>query len=112
MSIDSVFNYTIWTRDGLSGNNADAYYDNQGFTLNSHEGVTEGTCTSPYFSITPGESYKIDIDIEGNNWDVYIFFCDAQGNWINFSDNTNRFSSSGTGNSSRIFTAPAGSVKA
>lgn len=112
VSIDSVFNYTIWTRDGLIGSNADAYYNNQGFTLKSHEGVTEGTCTSPYFSITPGESYKIDIDIEGNNWDVYIFFCDAQGNWINFSDSTNRFSSSGTGNSSRIFTAPAGSVKA
>ena len=112
VSIDSVFNYTIWTRDGLSGNNADAYYNNQGFTLKSYEGVAEGTCTSPYFSITPGESYKIDIDIEGNNWDIYIFFCDAQGNWINFSDSTNRFSSSGTGNSSRIFTAPAGSVKA
>ncbi|MBQ2827877.1 MAG: InlB B-repeat-containing protein, partial [Clostridia bacterium] len=80
-----------------------------GFTLTSNSGVGEGTSASPYFPVTPGKQYKIDIDFAGDNWDVYIFFCDANGNWIDFADGTNRYSSNGsTGvdKDNAVFTAP------
>ena len=113
VTYDSIFSLLSWRKHGISGSNA-AVSDisNTGFTLTSNAGAAEGTASSHYFAVEPGKSYKIDIDITGDNWDVYIFFCDASGNWIDFADSTNRFSSNGGGVPSRIFTAPAGTVKA
>lgn len=113
VTYDSIFSLLSWRKHGISGSNA-AVSDisNTGFTLTSNAGVAEGTASSHYFPVEAGKAYKIDIDITGDNWDVYIFFCDNDGNWIDFADSKNRFSSNGGGVPSRIFTAPAGTVKA
>lgn len=81
-----------------------------GFTLTSDDGAGEATSSSPYFAVEPGKSYKIDIDFVGDNWDVYIFFCDVDGNWVDFADGpTNRYSangSTGIDKDNAVFTAP------
>lgn len=107
VTYDTVFSFQKWKDNGIQGSNGViSNITDIGFTLTSNNGVSEAIASSPYFSVDFGKSYKIDIDISGNNWDVYIFFCDASGNWIDFNDSTNRFSSSGAGVPSRIFTAP------
>lgn len=107
VTYDSIFSFAKWKDTGITaGNGAVSDITNIGFTLTSNAGVSEATCSSHYFPVEYGKSYKIDIDIVGNNWDVYIFFCDKDGNWIDFADSTNRFSSNGSGVSSRVFTAP------
>lgn len=89
-----------------------------GFTVKSDEGVGEATCSSAYFAIEAGHNYVVELDIKGDNWDVYIFFCDANGNWVDFSDATNHFShgynvtNNGIHYTSTVFTAPAGATKA
>lgn len=77
-----------------------------GFTLTStNPNGGEGTFTSPFFPVEPGKDYKIDIEITGSPWDVYIFFCDENGSWIDFVDGeTNRYSNSTTWDT--VFTAP------
>jgi hypothetical protein len=67
-----------------------------GFTFKSNIGVGEACVSSPFFPVSPGKKYKIDIDfINSDNWDVYIFFCNSSGEWIDFSDITNKYSSDG-----------------
>ena len=89
-----------------------------GFTVKSDEGVGEATCSSAYFAIEAGHNYVVELDIKGTGWDVYIFFCDANGNWVEFSDATNHFShgynvtNNGIHYTSTVFTAPAGATKA
>lgn len=108
---DNLIDFSEW--DLTNANNATIIpVGDTGFALTSNDGVGEGTTSSPYFPVTPGKSYYVDIDIMGSNWDVYFFFCDANGSWVDFSDSTNRFSANGSGVTSRTFTAPAGSVKA
>ncbi len=102
---DTILDFDDWNTQTASNATFSNVTEN-GFTLTSNEGVGEGTSSSPYFAVEPGKSYKIDIDITGNNWDVYIFFCDANGNWIDFNDGTNRYASNGHGPADRIFTAP------
>ncbi len=107
VTYDSIFSFAKWKDTGIkAGNGMVSDITNIGFTLTSNAGVGEATCSSHYFPVEYGKSYKIDIDIVGNNWDVYIFFCDKDGNWVDFADSTNRFSSNGSGVSSRVFTAP------
>ncbi len=108
---DNLVDFSAWNTSSAS----DATISNvtsNGFTLTSNEGVGEGTSSSPFFPVEPGKQYKIDIDFSGDNWDVYIFFCDANGNWIDFSDGTNRYSSNGSTGISKdnaVFTAPSDS---
>ncbi len=112
---DTILDFSEWNTT-TAGNATFSNVADNGFTLTStatminDKGETvptgEGTSSSPYFAVEPGESYKIDIDITGNNWDVYIFFCNANGEWVDFQDSTNRYSSSGHGPADRIFTAP------
>lgn len=107
VTYDSIFSFAKWKDTGITaGNGAVSDITNIGFALTSNAGVSEATCSSHYFPVEYGKSYKIDIDIVGTNWDVYIFFCDKDGNWIDFADSSNRFSSNGGGVSSRVFTAP------
>ena len=91
-----------------------------GFTLTSNDGVGEGTSVSPLFPVTAGKNYIADIDIEGDGWDVYIFFYDdtmVSGTGLEFADDASRrYSSNGTGNfdenENAVFTAPTGATKA
>ncbi|MBQ3128240.1 MAG: InlB B-repeat-containing protein [Clostridia bacterium] len=104
MTFDNLIDFDAWNKTSSKGVVSDI--TETGFTLTSNDGVGEATSTSPFFAVEPGKQYKIDIDITGTNWDVYIFFCNANGAWVNFADSTNRYSSNGSGVSSRIFTAP------
>ena len=116
---DNLINVSKWDTS-TAGSGVISNVGNGGFTLTSDNGAGEATSTSPYFPVTAGEKYVVDIDIEGNNWDVYIFFYDADtqsGLGIDFADGPDRrFSSSGVGNfdenGNAVFTAPAGAVKA
>lgn len=106
ITYDSIFSFKKWKAKGISGNSATvSAITDTGFILTSANDAGEGTATSPYFPVEPGKSYTIDIDIDGDNWDIYVFFCDANGNWIDFADGpTNRFSyNTDWGNT---FTAP------
>ncbi len=103
VTFDNLIDLSQWKK--LTPSNASAAFTDTAITLTSNNGVGEGTFTSPYFEVAPGKEYKIDMDITGDNWDVYIFFCDANGNWVDFTDSGNRFASSGH-NPDRVFTAP------
>jgi len=109
---DNLVDFKTWST--MSASNAVvSNVGDGGFTLTSNEGVSEGTFTSPFFAVEPGKSYQIDIDFTGDNWDVYIFFCDANGAWIDFADGpTNRYSSNGSTGvpaDNAVFSAPANS---
>lgn len=113
VTFDNLIDMIAWEK--LTAGNAEATdFTGDGFTLTSNNGAGEGTFESPEFAVTADKQYKIDIDAEGGSWDVYIFFRNETtgGTGINFSDGTNRFSSNGGGNQTRIFTAPAGATKA
>ncbi|MBR3767512.1 MAG: InlB B-repeat-containing protein [Clostridia bacterium] len=115
VTYDSILNFQKWKDNGISGSNAVvSNITNIGFTITSNDGVSEGTASSPFFEVEAGKSYKIDIDIDGDGWDVYIFFHSdtSTGLGLEFTDGGNRFSSNGGGVLSRIFTAPEGSTRA
>ena len=117
VTFDNLIDISKWStsvNNGVLENVTDT-----GFTVMSNAGVGEATCSSDYFAIEAGHKYVVEADIKGDGWDVYIFFCDANGNWVEFSDSGNRFASYGlnvTKNgihcTSIEFTAPAGAVKA
>ena len=104
VTFDNLIDMASWNTSSAS-NATISNVTNNGFTLTSNSGVGEGTSTSHYFPVEPGKSYRIDIDVEGSAWDVYIFFCDANGSWIDFVDGqSNRYSNNTTWDS--VFTAP------
>ena len=115
VTFDNLVDISKWpttvVNDGTSTNVTDT-----GFTVMSNAGVAEALCYSGYFTIDVGQTYVIEADIKGDNWDVFLFFCDINGNWVSI----NSFSSSGA-NVSKVdgihytsveFVAPAGAVKA
>ncbi len=113
VTFDSIFNFNKWKTNGITaGNGTISDITDTGFTLTSNSGVNEGTASSPYFPVEYGKSYKIDIDITtltptgGSDWDIYIFFCDEDGNWIDFVDGVSNRYSEDFNNTERIFTAP------
>ena len=110
---DTILDFSKWNTTTASNGKISNVTAN-GFTLTSNEGAGEGTSESPEFPVTAGKQYYIDIDFEGDNWDVYIFFRSdtVGGTGIGFTDAGNRFSSSGAGNQTRVFTAPADATKA
>ena len=106
---DNLVDFSEW--DKTSASNATiSNVTNGGFTLTSNDGAGEGTSSSPFFPVTPGKQYRIDIDYEGTAWDVYIFFCDTNGTWVDFADGpTNRVSygaTTGVPVENAVFTAP------
>ncbi len=106
---DNLIDLKEWK--GLSPGNATVSdFTDTGFTLTSNEGVGEGTYSSPFFPVEPGKSYRIDIDYEGTAWDVYIFFCNEAGGWVDFADGaSNRVSygaTTGVPVDNAVFTAP------
>ncbi|MBQ8762675.1 MAG: InlB B-repeat-containing protein [Clostridia bacterium] len=112
VTFDNLINFNAWNK--IAGNGVVSGITDTGFTITTNSGSGESTSESPEFPVTEGKQYIIDIDFVGDGWDVYIFFRNATqgGTGIDFSDSTNRFSSNGSGNTSQIFTAPAGATKA
>lgn len=106
VTFDNLVDMMAWQNsDAFNGNANITDVTNTGFSVTNEAGGAEKTAESTYFEVTPGKQYKVDIDITGDNWDVYVFFCDSNGNWVDFSDGANRYSYGG-GNVSQIFTAP------
>ena len=107
VTFDNLIDFNAWNKTSNNGVVSDI--TSTGFTLTSNDGVGEATSSSPYFAVEPGKSYKIDIDITGDAWDVYIFFCNENGSWVDFVDGPNgRYSSavfSGM-HTDHVFTAP------
>ncbi len=104
VTFDNLVDLEAWKKL-TPGNATVSDVTDNGFTLTSKDGVGEGTFSSPFFPVEPGKSYTIDLDTSAGAWDVYIFFCDANGGWIDFADGpTNRFSNSTNWGST--FTAP------
>lgn len=101
---DTILDFSEWGAvDG--GTASRATYSNvtdNGFTLTSNADAGEGCAYSPFFEVTPGVEYTVDVDIDGTNWDVYIFFCNENGSWVEFDDTANHYSA-GT---FKTFTAP------
>ena len=116
---DSLLDVSKWNTSSAN-NGVISNVGNGGFTLTSNDGVGEATSVSPLFPVTAGKNYVVDMEFEGTNWDVYIFFYDANtssGTGLEFVDGaTRRFSSSGVGNfdenGNAVFTAPTGAVRA
>ncbi len=116
VTFDNLVDISAWPK--TSGNGDVINVTDTGFTVIAN-GTGEATCPSAYFPITAGEKYVVEADIKGTNWDIYVFFCDDAGNWVEFDDGTNRFSSNGKNvaetNGIHVksieFTAPAGATK-
>ncbi len=108
VTFDNLVDFKAWNK--AAGNGTVSDVTDTGFTITSDADAGEATSSSPFFAVEPGKSYKIDIDFEGDGWDVYIFFCDADGNWIDFADGaSNRYSSNnstGIDKDNAVFTAP------
>ncbi len=107
VTFDNLIDFSAWNKSvGDANKGTITNITSTGFTLTCSGTNGELTSSSPFFTVEPGKEYKVDMDITGDNWDVYVFFCDANGAWIDFNDGTNRFSSNGGGNQTRVFTAP------
>ena len=105
ITFDNLIDIKAWLK--LTPSNAKvSNVTDTGFTLTStNSDGGEGTFTSPFFTVEPGKDYKIDIEMTGAPWDVYIFFCDENGNWVDFVDGeSNRYSNTTTWDT--VFTAP------
>ena len=107
VTFDNLIDFSAWNKVAGDGTVSDV--TDTGMTITSNNGAGEATSSSPYFPVEPGKQYKINTDITGTAWDVYIFFCDANGNWIDFQDGpTGRFSSAAFAgmHTDHVFTAP------
>ncbi len=117
VTFDNLVDISAWPKSASNGTVTNI--TDTGFTVICNDDAGEGTCSSAYFPITAGHKYVIEADIKGNGWDVYVFFCDDNGNWVDFDDGKNRFASDGKNVAefngihvkSNEFTAPAGATK-
>lgn len=120
VTFDNMVDISAWSESAGNGTIVAETRTDTGFTVKSDDGVSESTCSSSHFAIEAGHTYVVEADIKGGPWDVYVFFCNDAGTWVDFADGpSNRFSSNGTGNNFKVdgikysaeFTAPAGSTK-
>ena len=110
---DNLLDFHAWNTKTAS-NGVISNVTDTGFTLTCNDGAGEGTSTSPYFPVEVGKQYRVDADIIGDAWDIYIFFYDdntQSGLGIDFEDGPARRYSSGS-NWEPVFTAPAGATRA
>ena len=84
ITFDNLIDFDAWNK--VAGNGTVSDVTDTGFTITSNSGVGESTSASPYFAIEPGKKYVIQMDIIGDNWDVYFFFCNENGGWVDFVD--------------------------
>ncbi len=113
VTFDNLIDFKAWNKS--AGNGTVSNVTDTGFTITCNSGAGEATSTSPIFPVTAGKNYKIEADITGNAWDIYIFFYDSNtssGTGIDFTDSGNRYAANGGGNKTQIFTAPAGATRA
>lgn len=116
VTFDNLIDISAWTK---SANNVQVKdVTDTGFTVVA-DGTGEATSESDYFVVQAGNRYVVEADIKGDNWDIYFFFCDANGNWVGFTDAGSRLASGGYNQTtdgihvtSIEFTAPEGAVKA
>ncbi len=107
VTFDNIVDMNAWQNSAAFKGNANvSEVTNTGFSVSNTANGSEKTVESTYFAVEPGKQYKVDIDITGDSWDVYFFFCNTNGDWIDFTDSGNRYSYGGGGNASQIFTAP------
>ncbi len=114
LTFDNLIDFAEW-KTLTPGNAKASDWTDTGFTLTSNSGAGEGTFSSPFFPVEPGKQYKVSFDYEEStigtgDWDVYIFFCNESGGWVDFKDGpTNRYSSNGSTGvdpDNAVFTAP------
>jgi len=113
VTFDNLIDFRAWNKS--AGNGTVSNVTDTGFTITCNTGAGEATSTSPIFPVTAGKQYKIEADVTGNAWDIYIFFYDSKtssGTGIDFTDSGNRYAANGGGNATQIFTAPAGATRA
>lgn len=84
VTFDNLIDFNAWNK--VAGNGTVSDVTDTGFTITSDSGVGESTSASPYFTIEPGKKYVIQMDIIGDNWDVYFFFCNENDGWVDFVD--------------------------
>ncbi len=115
VTFDNILDISAWPK--TSGNGEVVNVTDTGFTVIAN-GNGEATCSSAYFPVEVGHKYVVEADIKGNAWDIYFFFCDANGNWVGFSDSGSRLAAGHNQTTNGIhvtsieFTAPEGAVKA
>lgn len=114
VTFDNLIDFSAWNK--VAGNGTVSDVTDTGMTITSNNGAGESTSESPFFAVEPGEQYVVQMDVVGDEWDVYFFFCDANGSWVEFVDGpSNRFSSNKSANYferngntvSSVFTAPS-----
>lgn len=113
MTFDNLIDFQAWNK--MAENGTVSNITDNGFTITSNAGVSESTSKCEPFPVTAGKQYKIDADITGSNWSVYIFFYDdtsTSGTGLEFNDSKNSYDSGRTGGENQIFTAPAGATRA
>lgn len=112
VTFDNFIDFSSWNKEAGNGSVSDV--TDTGFTITSDSDAGEATSYSPFFAVEAGKSYKIDMDITGDGWDVYVFFHNETSTdlGIDFNDSQNRYSSNGSGNNSQVFIAPDGATKA
>ena len=104
VTFDNLIDFKAWNK--VAGNGVVSNVTDTGFTITCNDGAGEATSSSPFFAVEPGKQYKVEMDVTGKDWDVYFFFCNEAGAWVDFADGSNRYSSNGSGNPTQIFTAP------
>ncbi len=116
VTFDNIIDFKAWNKSATNGVVSDV--TDTGFAVTTKSGFSESYSYSTFFEIEQGKQYIVQMDIVGDAWDVYFFFCDENGNHVDFSDSLNRFSSNGSGNKSEregnnvtsVFTVPSNSA--
>ncbi len=116
ITFDNIVDMMAWQNSAEFKNKASSIADitETGFTVVDPANGGETTVGSPSFAVTAGKQYKIDIDITGDSWDVYIFFRDSSGKWLHSDGPDSRYSSDVFDgmHEDHVFTAPADAVRA
>ncbi len=113
ITFDNLIDMRAW-QNSAKGNSAVSAVGETGLSVTNPADNGETTSGSPSFAVTAGKQYKIDIDITGDAWDVYIFFRNSNGTWLHNDGPDSRYSSSAFNgmHEDHVFTAPEGAVKA
>lgn len=88
VTFDNLIDMNAW-KATIENNSNVSHITNTGFSVSNKANEGEKTVSSPFFAVEPGKQYMIDIDITGEKWDVYIFFCNESGGWVDFKDGEN-----------------------
>ncbi len=105
ITFDNLIDMDAWLEKPVTDGAITGLSDT-GFTLTSDDDTPEATFTSAHFPAEEGKSYKLDIDVEGKDWQIHFIFLNKNGDWIEDEP------SSITSLDNTIFTAPEGTTQA